>query len=54
MANFDNLLKELHSNASSTSVSEDMDKHIIINSNRTFTLPEYFNTTIAYEGDVNS
>lgn len=55
MAKFDELLSVLHSSAGvEGTAAEKADDAIIINQDRTFTIPKDFNTTIAYEGDVNS
>ena len=52
--NFDLLLNNLHSTAN-TGALTDSDNIIEIDSiTRQFNIPEGFNTTIAYEGDVNS
>lgn len=58
MANFDTLLSQIHGNIINGTVTgpvvEEADTYITIDNNRKFILPEDFNTTIAYEGDVNS
>lgn len=54
MANFNSLLKQLHGGQAEGPVVTEMDNCITIDNNRKFILPEDFNTTIAYEGDVNS
>lgn len=50
MISFDDMLKNLHSSAAVT----EQDECIEIGVDRTFIVPVDFNTTIAYEGDVNS
>lgn len=50
MANFDEMLKALHSGADLV----DEEQAIVIDRTRQFILPENFNAVIAYEGDVNS
>jgi hypothetical protein len=54
MANFNSLLEQLHGGLTNGPVVVEMDNYITIDNNRKFILPEDFNTTIAYEGDVNS
>jgi hypothetical protein len=54
MASFNDLLNKIHSGATATSLSVDSNDAIIINADRSFTVPENFNRIIAYEGDVNS
>lgn len=50
MSSFDEMLAKLHNNALLT----DMEQCIEINNKRQFIIPPDFDTTIAYEGDVNS
>lgn len=55
MANFNDLLTKIHNKATaSTSIISDANDVIVINVDRSFTIPEEFNKTIAFEGDVNS
>lgn len=55
MADFNFLLAQLHGdNVPSAPIAVEQDEYIIINKDRTFTLPEGFSKIIAYEGDVNS
>lgn len=55
MANFETLLQDLHSSASEIAAKvEEQDEAIVIDYSRNFIIPENFNTTIAYEGDINS
>lgn len=55
MVSFDKLLGDLHKSTSEIAAKvEEQDDAIIIDQNRNFTIPENFNTTIAYEGDINS
>ena len=50
MANFDEILKNLHEG----SVLTDTEEAITINATREFEIPVGYNTTIAHRGDVNS
>ena len=50
MANFDDILKELHDSATLV----DVDDVIVITPTRQFKVPAEYNLTIAYSGDVNS
>lgn len=50
MANFDEILATLHASAS----LRDTDDAIVITPSRQFQVPDNYNLTIAYEGDVNS
>lgn len=53
MTTFDELLSDLHNNSSI--IDEISDNNVIeINSKRQFIIPSNFDTTIAYEGDINS
>ena len=51
VTSFDDLLKDLHENAAVTDADTN---HIEITSSRRFVIPNGFEKTIAYEGDVNS
>lgn len=50
MANFDDILKNLHNN----STLSDSDQMIEITAQRTFNVPANYNTVLGYAGDVNS
>jgi hypothetical protein len=50
MASFDEILAQLHTNAT----LEDVDEAIVITSSRQFQIPANYNLTIGYAGDVNS
>lgn len=52
MANFDEILANLHENAILIDTEKTMP--IRITSNRTFEIPQGYNTVLAYAGDVNS
>ena len=53
--NFEEILKQIHQNVEdNVPAIQEEDGFIVIEKNRTFSLPKDFNTTIAYEGDVNS
>lgn len=54
MAKFDSLLNQIHDATSTGALAADENGHIKILNNRTFELPEGFETIIAYAGDVNS
>ena len=54
MANFNELLQQIHAGASAAPLAAEMNESITINPDRTYTLPRGYNATIAYEGDVNS
>lgn len=51
VTSFDDLLKNLHENSAVTDADTN---HIEITSSRRFVIPDGFEKTIAYEGDVNS
>lgn len=52
MANFDEILANLHSNAILT--DDEISKPIVVNSRRKFEVPSDYNLILAYAGDVNS
>lgn len=52
--NFDALIKSLHRGTSTSLVDEELPKVIFIDEERRFNIPRDYNTTIAYEGDINS
>ena len=52
MANFDELLANLHANA--LLEDDEKEKPITITSKRTFEIPKDYNTVLGYAGDVNS
>lgn len=54
MANFDEMLKQLHPDKGATLTDAEANEPIVINSLRQFEVPKGYNLTIAYEGDVNS
>lgn len=54
MAKFDSLLDQIHGSTQTGAIATDENGHIKILNNRTFELPEGFETIIAYAGDVNS
>lgn len=51
MANFDEILEELHDNATLTDQAESC---VIVDNKRNFIIPEGYDTVLAYSGDVNS
>lgn len=53
MAGFDELLQNLHTNATLQDI-DGIDIPIIITSKRTFEVPKEYNTVLGYAGDVNS
>lgn len=52
MANFDDILRELHDSAILTDT--EAETPIVVDIKRNFKIPEEYNTIIAHEGDVNS
>lgn len=54
MAKFDSLLEQIHAGAIAAPIVSESDEHIVIDQSRQFSIPNDYNTTIAYEGDVNS
>lgn len=54
MANFDEMLKQLHPDKGAVLTDAEANEPIVINSLRQFEVPNGYNLTIAYEGDVNS
>lgn len=54
MVSFDEMLDSLHSGLNDTGLLTDPKEVIVINEKRQFILPSNFNSTIGYEGDVNS
>ena len=53
MANFDDLLGNLHNKVGGTIVAGDS-ADLIVNDKRQFSAAEGFDTIIGYEGDINS
>ena len=54
MVKFDSLLEKIHAGAIAAPLITEENERIIIDLNREFSIPKNYNTTIAYEGDVNS